>query len=523
MDSPRAPRFLAFIAFAAQDELDATWIKDAVDAASRRLSLPQVVGLDAEAPLVRVDEQGSVNGVDSAIFLIVLWSRNASDCPRLAALIERFVARPTQTTAGEYLIPIIVPSEAGEGLTGCPAPLQERLQTLTRQWVPTLTRRPDDGTWSAWTRVTEQTVALMARVLLSVAEPPHGDNRQLVVPQRARDRARALESALAVVSDIERQQAGLQTTRRRVAEASRQLVRRGIELTGPTLDRPRFDPDALQSEINAASEAYLDEMESTVETAALRLYEAERRAHTITRGAEGAHAVSALEPILCDLHDQIVPEQPLSNRLREVLNAPTPDPQPSTPASSTVGAALGFLLGPVGALVGGAMGTAVGAARGHRQKKESLTQAVRQSLDSVVDQAQRSVEQVLHSIDDELLGLYLEWQARVALLQSKPTTSDTERDLVECDVFAPASVARGKSLFVQIVFHGKEEPHDVGETVPPGADDLPPRFTLALSVQPQQRVGAHLHIPGCVVAHPIQETTWRGEVEDMGFTVPGSG
>ena len=518
MDTPHPPRFLAFITYAPQAQLDAIWLKDAVEAAAERLGLPQVVGLESEDALVRLENpDASAEQLDGAIFLIVVWSKSAADRPEITAHIERFLTRAAQTRAREYLIPLIVPADSDDGLQHAPESLQERLHGLSAHWIPTLTRRPDDGTWTAWSRVTEQIAALMARALLSVVGRPHADDRHLTIPPRASDHAEALASARSMMQGIERQQAGLQTARHKVAEASTDFVRQGTALTARKLDQRRFVPEDLQAAIIVATEAYHDQMEAIVEDAALRLYETERRSRTLVHDVDAADAVSSLEPVLCDLHDQIAPERPLSVLLREILDDASPAGRRAAPAGSTVGTAVGFLLGPVGALVGGIMG----AARDHHRKKASLTSATRQSLDILVEQAQHSVERALHSIDDELLGLNLEWQARLALLEATPPETHESPDVVECDVFAPPCAVPGRSLFVQVVFHTANErtPDPAALFAVPDDIDSPDRVTLALAVRRQQRIAAHLSVSECVVAHPLQVTDWQGDTEDMGFSV----
>ena len=523
METQHAPRFLAFITYAPADHLDVAWLKDAIESASRALSIPEVMGLEEHDDLIALDADDEVafDALGRSVFLVVLWSSRASSSTRIGERIQRFVARPTQTRAHEYLIPIIVPADASAADSSLPPfPIaQDKLPNLSAHWLPRLTRRPDDGTWSAWARVTDQTVALMARILMSATRPPSAhDERRIVHAVRNRAPKEALELARSVVADLDGHQSNLEAAHRRLDETSNAFVDECLDKTKTALGRRRFDPDAVQSEVARASDAYHDALESIVEETALRLFETERRAESVRLhpGLGAESIVPRLDPILAELYDRIAPDPPLSDQLREILGeAMAPEPGSQT----RVGATVGLLLGPLGALVGGAMGTAVGAVRGHRKKKARLTNAVRETVYEIVERARPSVESALRSVADEQAALRRKWKAQAELLDSIDLAAEQNAsfDTVECSVHAPTSARRGRSFMVMVFVESCDSSNPVEAQVSEEQTDL--RRTLALRVAQQERLSIHLSFPDGVVAHAVQVLTWQGRTEDVGFTV----
>ncbi len=512
METQRSPQYLALIASEPTNHLDAVWLKDAVDAAARRLSVADVLGLEHQVELVAVDGRGesSLEALDRSAFMIVLCLGRGQLSPEVNGKIERFLARPTQTGARDYLIPVVIPVD---GPSGWPdrvssAPLQERLKALPLHWIPTLQRRPDDEKGTAWARVTEQIVVLMARVLMSVV---HTDDRErwTVRSDRTKGLEPAVASARSVVAEIEAHQLSLHTAHAHLDEAATELITQCIDAAIDGLAQRRFDSQRVQAELHRATDAYYEALETVVEEAALRTFATERRAEGIRRQPMDPDAfIPRLDPILSELYDSIAPEP----RGREGRDRPASAPLAAIArgwGERRVGVALGLMLGPIGALVGGL----IGAAREHRRKKDTLTTSVREQTAAIVDRARTFADTALESIADELRGLKLQWQARVDVLEAALTNARGAEptEIVECSVLAPSSAERDRSIFVVVSF---EPCSSFGPVTAESSFQ-----TLAIRVAQRQILAVHLSLPSGFVSEPVKRLTWQGTSEAIGFAV----
>lgn len=517
MSTPPVPRFLAFLTFAPADELDASWMMDAVDGAARRLALPEIVGLEGRDALVALDGDDRSDTVGAAIFLVVLLSRRGAESRRVEDRIRRFLARPTQIRAQEYLIPVVIPGD------GEPTALEDVrwpqgwLPELAPQWIPTLDRRADDGAWSAWARVTTQIVTRMARVLLSAVRAPGDEtDRTLVPPSRFDASVKALESARSVLADVEHKLTDLARARVRLDELTNEFTTRCLDRTKVVLARIRSDPSEIEREVTAASDAYQDALESILEDAALSMYDCGRRAHALRRPANESFVVPRVDPMLSELYDGIAPDKPLSTRLHETVDhAVTEGAGSKGQRGRRLGATIGMILGPIGAIAGSMMGRSLGALRAHQRIKTKLGPAVEKTVQAIVEQARPSVTAALLSIENELRGLELELWAQVDLLQSAEADRGSQPcDLVECSVFAPPSAGRGRSVlvlvFLQPVLHEMTPHHSATEDRP---------RTLAVTVRPDEQLAVHLSFSGGSISPASRTLTWRRRPEDLGFTV----
>ncbi|MEO1335628.1 MAG: hypothetical protein AAFV29_08280, partial [Myxococcota bacterium] len=416
-----SPNYLAFITYAPSDHLDALWLKGAIDAAARKLRLPNIVGLEDRETLVTIDdhEDASIESLERSVFLILL-TFGPTLTPPLQGRVDHFLARPTQTNARDYLIPIVVPAGA--------QPLSERFEALATPWVPTFARRVDDEMGDAWTRVTEQTVALMARVLMSDVDPPGINDPRVMAPLGRYDAPQvALTTARSLVEEIEAHQNELLTAREQLDTASSQLIAQCLQTASISWGLRSSSAQQIQADLTRASEAYHDTLEAIVEDAARSALATERRAEAQQRGlrAFDDDFVPPLDSILSELYDMIAPEDDEADesdgrmpkkalRLRR--------------SGRRIGALLGAVLGPFGALMGGIVGDALA----HRRSKEALTAAVKSQAEAIVDRAQSTVDAALQSIEGELSALRLQWQSRVEALDSLEDSAPA--DVVECSV-----------------------------------------------------------------------------------------
>ena len=518
MESPAAPQFLAFIAFAPSDHLDATWLKDSLEAASRRLGLPAAVGLEDQDELIALETHGdgASDALGRSIFMVVLSTGRDAIGPQTQVQVAQFLARPMQTSVRDFLIPVFVPIEGAAfgGEVEFGPGLQERLDHLSEHWIPTLTRRADDEPGDAWARVTEQVAALMARVLLPGGRPSGSDDeRWLVQSDRTTKPSQALAAARSMVAEIQRRQVELQDARERLDSACGDLVTECVNVAVTGLGRRRFDVEEVQKELTAASDGYHETLESIVEEIALGCFATERRAQAIRRPLTPSDSfVHRLDPILSDLYDKIAPDRAASDEADGASTVPLKRLSRRR-RERRIGAALGMVLGPLGALVGGLIGDAVA----HRRKKETLTAAVQEESEAVVGRARSSVDEALQSIADELQALTFEWQARVDVLDSVDDADGADvAEAVECSVFAPPTAVRGRSVFIQMFF----EPYAAAPPAPESegqAADAPQ--TLGIRVARGHAVAVHLQLSGARIPHAVKRFTWLGRPEAVGFAV----
>ena len=486
------------------------WLKDALEASCRRLSLPEIVGLEEQSELIALGEDATSRGaLERAVFLIVMCSEAGEVDSEIAASIERFLARPAQTKAFDYLIPLVTPVE-GRRQThdAASAALQNKLTALSTHWIPTLTRRADDETGSAWARVTEQSVALMARVLITATnQPPHDGEARTVWSPRLVDPQRALTSAEALVAEIDANQLAVHSAKEKLDTASSLLIEQCIDAATHGLASRRFNADEVQTALTQAADVYHDTLETIVEDAALQTLATARRAEGLRRSEVEAEAfVPRLDSVLSELYDSIAPD-PVDDSAGEGDGAASLARLSRGRHERQIGAALGLMLGPLGVLVGGL----IGAAREHRRKKEALTTAVSAQAEVLVDRARTFVDQALAAVDVELRDLKSEWQTRVNVLAPRADTSNS--DLVGCRIFAPSSVQRGHSMFILVAF-APQEAVDGPSPLDPAAAS-----TLMLRVPKAQDIGVLVRLQNGTVAAPVKPVTWQGREEQVGFTV----
>jgi len=111
--------------------------------------------------------------------------------------------------------------------------------------------------------------------------------------------------------------------------------------------------------------------------------------------------------------------------------------------------------------------------------------------------------------------------ARVGDFCQALATRLRRRDLIECSVFAPAEVAAGQLLFVQVFAH---RPHQRRETEREAARadreaELRGRRSLRTPVGRGAQLGFHLHAPGLEIDAPHESLIWQGRPEAVQFGV----
>jgi hypothetical protein len=102
-----------------------------------------------------------------------------------------------------------------------------------------------------------------------------------------------------------------------------------------------------------------------------------------------------------------------------------------------------------------------------------------------------------------------------------PSRGEGEADPVDCTIFAPPSVARGASCFVQAFAHLPDQGDDARRLAREFDDEAERRAvkSLGLEIERGSRLLFHLAMPGLEVDDAVQELTWRGRPESVQFGV----